>query len=62
MAHVQLARRVGQHGAGVELLPAPVFGHAVGVGGGPVGVRGTLDILVGVFFLHVAAGRQALQE
>ena len=57
MAHVQLAAGVGQHGTGVELLLACVFAHAVGVGGVPVGVRGALDILVGVFFLH-ETGRQ----
>ena len=57
MAHVQLAAGVGQHGAGVELLLAAVFGDAVGVDGVPVGVRGALDVLVGVFVLHETGGR-----
>ena len=52
MAHVQLAAGVRQHRAGVELLLALVFHHAVGVGGVPVVVRGALDVLVGVSGLH----------
>ncbi len=58
MAHVQLAAGVGQHGAGVILLLGAtafifgVFDHAVGVGEGPGGLRGALDLGVVVFVLH----------
>ncbi|MDT4854471.1 hypothetical protein FQZ97_887750 [compost metagenome] len=57
MAHVQLAAGVGQHGAGVELLLAGLLGHAVGVVGVPVGVRGALDVFVLIGRLHETAGQ-----
>ena len=58
MAHVQLAARVGQHGAGVELLfwlsvrIHCVFVDAVGVGGLPMGLGSGFDVEVLVFVLH----------
>ena len=52
MAHVQLAAGVRQHGAGIELLLAGLFGHTVGVAGGPMVVRGALNLNVVVLFLH----------
>ena len=58
MAHVQLAAGVGQHGAGVILLLGAtafifgVFDHAVGIGVGPGGLRGALDLGMVVFVLH----------
>ena len=44
MAHVQLAARVRQHRAGVELRAARVFDDAVGVARGPCRLGGTLDL------------------
>ncbi len=61
MAHVQLAAGVGQHGAGVELGLGLVFGHAVGVAGGPVVLRCALNVDVVVFLLHGAAAPRAGQ-
>ena len=58
MAHVQLAAGVGQHRTGVVLLlevAVFIFGvldHAVGIGLGPGGLRGALDLGVVVFVLH----------
>ena len=58
MAHVQLARRVGQHRAGVEffLLAALCIGCAldrfVGVGAAPVFLGRLFDLGRAVFFLH----------
>ena len=58
MTHVQFAAGVGQHGAGVILLLGAtafnfgVFDHAVGIGLGPGGLRGALDLGVVVFVLH----------
>ena len=52
MAHVQLATRVGQHGAGVELFLGRVFADTVGIAGSPVALGRLLygDMLV--FFVH----------
>ena len=44
MAHVQLAARVRQHRAGVELRPRRVFDDAVGVARGPRRLRRSLDL------------------
>ena len=52
MAHVQLAAGIGQHGAGVELLFARVFAHAVDVALHPSGLQGAFELGVVVFFLH----------
>jgi hypothetical protein len=58
MAHVQLAAGVGQHGAGVVLLLGVAFlifgvlDYTVGIGLGPSGLRGALDLGVVVFVLH----------
>ncbi len=52
MAHVQLAARVGQHRARVELLAAGVFDHAVGIGGAPVRLGGGFDLGGDVLFIH----------
>ena len=58
MAHVQLAAGVGQHRTGVILLLGAtvfifgVFDYAVGIGLGPGGLRGALDLGVVVFVLH----------
>mmetsp|Transcript_14221 Transcript_14221/g.38965 ORF Transcript_14221/g.38965 Transcript_14221/m.38965 type:complete len:879 (+) Transcript_14221:447-3083(+) len=45
MAHVQLARGIGQHGAGVEMRLAGVLGDAVGIALGPVGTGGGFDLV-----------------
>jgi hypothetical protein len=55
MAHVQLATGVGQHGAGVKLLPAGVFTNPVNVVLGPQGLDGLFNLGMLVFVLHVAS-------
>ncbi len=57
MAHVQLARGVGQHGAGVELFARFVFAHAVGVGALPVGLRGGFHRAGVILLVHREACR-----
>ena len=58
MAHVQLAARVRQHRADVELGPwltrrvARVFNGAIGLGGVPLRLNRGLDLLGAVLFLH----------
>ena len=57
VAHVQLAARVGQHRAGVELRPARVFAHPIRVGGSPGGLRGAFDLVRLEFGIHEGAPR-----
>ena len=61
VAHVQLARGVGQHGTGIELFLVAVLYDTVGISGGPVVVRSALDLNVVVFVLH-GAGRSVVQS
>ena len=50
--HVQLAAGVGQHGAGVELLLARVFGHAVDITRVPIGMGRGFHLGGDVLFIH----------
>jgi hypothetical protein len=56
VAHVQLARRVGEHRQAVVLGPAGVFDGARGVRLVPVRLCGDFDLFGGVFFLHGGVG------